>query len=138
MPAGPRGKAYTFVGGSNLMMFKSSKNKDAAWEVMKFMSPDDIQTKYAELLGMFPSRTEPQQAIETSAELRVLVQGDPAGPDLRADPAVGPDRERLQGAFRQHPRCGRRAGRRAQRRHEKELDAAAKEADALLAQSAGG
>src|ERR671914_1555829 len=63
MPAAPGGEAYTFVGGSNLMMFKGAKNKDAAWEVMKFMSTDDFQTKYAELLGMFPSRDEPQKAI---------------------------------------------------------------------------
>ena len=41
----------------------AAENKDAAWEVMKFMSSDDFQTKYAELLGMFPSRTEPQRAI---------------------------------------------------------------------------
>ena len=31
MPAGPTGKSYTFAGGSNLMLFKSSKNKDEAW-----------------------------------------------------------------------------------------------------------
>ena len=36
MPGGPNGDAYTFVGGSNLMMFKSSKNKDAAWALMKY------------------------------------------------------------------------------------------------------
>ncbi len=63
-PTAPGGdEGFTFVGGSNLMMFKSAKNKDAAWELMKFMSTDDFQTKYAELLGMFPSRSEPQQAI---------------------------------------------------------------------------
>ena len=46
MPAAPGGgEAYTFVGGSNLMMFKSAKNKDAAWQVMKYMSSDDFQTR---------------------------------------------------------------------------------------------
>ena len=61
MPAGPQGKGYTFVGGSNLMMFKSSKNKDAAWELMKYLSQDQIQTDYAAKQGMFPSRIEPQK-----------------------------------------------------------------------------
>ena len=30
LPKGPSGKAYAFVGGSNLMMLKTAKNKDAA------------------------------------------------------------------------------------------------------------
>jgi multiple sugar transport system substrate-binding protein len=61
MPSGPSGEAYTFVGGSNLMMFESSKNKDAAWELMKFLSQDDTQTAYADLMGMFPARLAPQE-----------------------------------------------------------------------------
>jgi multiple sugar transport system substrate-binding protein len=61
MPAGPSGEAYTFVGGSNLMMFKSSKNKDAAWDLMKFLSQDQTQTAYADLMGMFPARLDPQE-----------------------------------------------------------------------------
>jgi multiple sugar transport system substrate-binding protein len=62
MPAGPAGEAYTFVGGSNLMMFKASKNKDAAWELIKFLSEDKTQTAYADLMGMFPARLDPQEA----------------------------------------------------------------------------
>jgi multiple sugar transport system substrate-binding protein len=61
MPAGPSGEAYTFVGGSNLMMFKSSENKDAAWELIQFLSQDDTQTAYADLMGMFPARLDPQE-----------------------------------------------------------------------------
>jgi multiple sugar transport system substrate-binding protein len=63
MPNGPTNKAYTFVGGSNLMMFKTAKNKDAAWELMKFLSQDDIQTDYAALMGMFPARLAPQEKV---------------------------------------------------------------------------
>jgi multiple sugar transport system substrate-binding protein len=68
MPAGPTGKAQTFVGGSNLMMFKSAKNKDAAWELMKYLSQDDIQTQYAALMGMFPARLAPQEAAGNKSE----------------------------------------------------------------------
>jgi multiple sugar transport system substrate-binding protein len=68
LPAGPSGKATTFVGGSNLMMFKAAKNKDAAWELMKFLSEDKIQTEYAALMGMFPARLAPQEAAGNKSE----------------------------------------------------------------------
>jgi multiple sugar transport system substrate-binding protein len=61
MPEGPSGSAYTFVGGSNLQMFKSSENKDAAWELIKFLSQDSTQKAYADLMGFFPARLEPQE-----------------------------------------------------------------------------
>jgi len=63
MPEGPQSQAFTFVGGSNLMMFKSSKNKDAAWELIKFLSQDQVQTDYANLMGMFPARKEAQSKV---------------------------------------------------------------------------
>jgi multiple sugar transport system substrate-binding protein len=69
IPAGPAGTATTFVGGSNLMMFKSAKNKDAAWELMKFMSEDAFQTEYAALMGMFPARLAPQEQVGKRSEL---------------------------------------------------------------------
>jgi multiple sugar transport system substrate-binding protein len=97
MPAGPNGEAFTFVGGSDLMMFKSSKHQNEAWEAMKYLSQDQVQTDYAKLLGMFPARVQRR-------ELPGGLPGDPAGSHVLADPAVGGDRERLQGALRQHPR----------------------------------
>jgi multiple sugar transport system substrate-binding protein len=63
MPAGPTGKGYTFVGGSNLMVMKSSKHKDAAWELAKYLSSDQVQRDYADLLGMFPARLGPQKEV---------------------------------------------------------------------------
>jgi multiple sugar transport system substrate-binding protein len=49
------------VGGSNLMMFKSSEHKDEAWQLMEFLSQDKTQTAYADLMGMFPARLDPQE-----------------------------------------------------------------------------
>ena len=63
LPQGPSGKAYAFVGGSNLMMFKTAKNKGAAWAVMKFLSGDATQKSYAGLMGMFPARLQPQEQV---------------------------------------------------------------------------
>jgi multiple sugar transport system substrate-binding protein len=141
MPAAPGGgEAYTFVGGSNLMMFKSAKNKDAAWEVMKFMSTDDFQTKYAELLGMFPSRDEPQKAIAEKdpgyqSWYEAIQQGRTYAPI--------PQWAQIEGAYMAHfgnvlDAAGGFGDSYSAETVTSELDAAAKEADALLAQGASG
>ena len=63
------------------MMFKSSKNKDAAWELMKFLSSDEIQTEYAELLGHVPvaarspSRRSPSKEPNYEAFYKAIQQG---------------------------------------------------------------
>jgi multiple sugar transport system substrate-binding protein len=66
LPKGPTGKAYAFVGGSNLMMYKTAKNKDAAWAVIKYLSQDSTQKAYADLMGMFPARLSPQRQVGAS------------------------------------------------------------------------
>ena len=139
MPAAPGGgEGFTFVGGSNLMMFKSAKNKDAAWEVMKFMSTDDFQTKYGELLGMFPSRNEPQQAIAEKdpgyeSWYEAIQQGRTYSPI--------PQWAQIENAYKAHfgniLDAAAGDGFSAET-VTSELQAAAKEADALLAQSTGG
>jgi multiple sugar transport system substrate-binding protein len=140
MPTAPGGgEGFTFVGGSNLMMFKAAENKDAAWEVMKFMSSDDFQTKYAELLGMFPSRTEPQQAIADKdpgyqSWYDAIQQGRTYAPI--------PQWAQIENAYKAHfgnilDAAGGLGGSFGSDTVSKELKAAAEEADALLAQSAG-
>jgi multiple sugar transport system substrate-binding protein len=139
MPTAPGGsEGFTFVGGSNLMMFKSAKNKDAAWEVMKFMSTDDFQTKYGELLGMFPSRNEPQKAIADkdpgyASWYEAIQQGRTYAPI--------PQWAQIENAYKAH--FGNVLDAAAGDGYSadtvtSELKAAAEEADALLAQNAGG
>jgi multiple sugar transport system substrate-binding protein len=65
MPGGEGNKGYTFIGGSNLMLLKSSQHKDAAWALIKYLSQDQVQTDYAGLMGMFPARLKPQEAQGT-------------------------------------------------------------------------
>jgi multiple sugar transport system substrate-binding protein len=141
MPTAPGGgEGFTFVGGSNLMMFKSAKNKDAAWEVMKFMSSDDFQTKYAELLGMFPSRNEPQQAIAEKdpgyqSWYEAIQQGRTYAPIAQW--------AQIENAYKAHfgnilDAAGGVGGSFSPDTVTDELAAASEEADALLAQSAGG
>lgn len=53
-PAGPKGR-YTFVGGSNLAIFKNSKNPDAAWRVLKHLVSQRAQVEYAKSTGFLPA-----------------------------------------------------------------------------------
>jgi multiple sugar transport system substrate-binding protein len=61
MPQGPGGEAYTFVGGSNLMMLKSSEHKPEAWALLEYLSEDSVQQEYAEIMGMFPAKAAAQE-----------------------------------------------------------------------------
>lgn len=52
MPTGPGG-SVSVVGGQNIVMFQSAKNKEAAWEFLRFMVSDEAQMAMAES-GVIP------------------------------------------------------------------------------------
>jgi multiple sugar transport system substrate-binding protein len=138
MPTGPNGEAYTFVGGSNLMMFEHSENQNEAWELLKFLSQDQVQSDYASLLGMFPARTEPQQAYGDSngANFESVFQAIQQGRTYSPVPQWGA----VENAYK--VRFGTildsaANGDATEDSIKKQLDEAAKEADGLLAQSTG-
>jgi multiple sugar transport system substrate-binding protein len=140
MPAGPSGDAYTFVGGSNLMMFKSSENKDAAWELMKFLSEDGTQTAYADLMGMFPARLGPQEkAGQKDPNYEAFYKAIQDGRTYAPIPQWG----QVETAYRTRfgnildMAAGHGKDDYSPEAVAKELDEAAKEANGLLAQSAG-
>jgi multiple sugar transport system substrate-binding protein len=56
-PKGPTGR-YTFVGGSMLGIFKQSKNKQAAFEVIKYLTSKQPQIDYAKVSGFLPARKD--------------------------------------------------------------------------------
>ena len=100
MPTGPVGEGFTFVGGSNLMMLKSSKNKDAAWALMKYLSQDQIQSDYAAKQGMFPSRIEPQKAAgETDANYGGFFKAIQQGRTYAPIPQWGPIEQAYKARF---------------------------------------
>ena len=138
MPAGPNGDAFTFVGGSNLMMFDSSENKNEAWEVMKFLSQDQVQTDYASLLGMFPARTEPQQSYGESngANFESVFQAIQQGRTYAPIPQWGAVENAYKGHFGTILDNAAK-GDASDEAIQKQLDEAAKEADGLLAQTTG-
>jgi multiple sugar transport system substrate-binding protein len=138
MPNGPSGKGYTFIGGSNLMMFKSSKVKDAAWELIKYLSSDAVQTKYAGLMGMFPARLGPQKQQGTlDAEHEAFYE---AISTQGRSYAPIPQWAQVENAYK--GQLGRildtaARGELSEAQIKSMLDKAAKEADGLLAQSTG-
>jgi len=137
MPSGPVGEGFTFVGGSNLMMLKSSKNKDATWALMKYLSQDQIQSDYAAKQGMFPSRIEPQRlAGEADANYGGFFKAIQQGRTYAPIPQWGPIENAYKGRFANIlERAG--GGQLSDADIEKELRGAEKEANALLAQGTG-
>jgi multiple sugar transport system substrate-binding protein len=137
MPSGPVGEGFTFVGGSNLMMLKSSKNKDAAWELMKFLSQDQIQSDYAAKQGMFPARIEPQKAAgETDANYGGFLKAIQQGRTYAPIPQWGPIEQAYKARFANIlEQAG--GGQLTDAQIEEQLRGAEKEANALLAQGTG-
>jgi multiple sugar transport system substrate-binding protein len=139
-PQGPVGKAFTFVGGSNLMMFKSSKNKDAAWELMKFLSQDSTQKAYADLMGMFPARLDPQeQTGQKDANYQAFFRAIQEGRTYAPIPQWGQVETAYKTRFGNilDMAAGQGKSSYSPEAVAKELQAAEKEANGLLAQSAG-
>jgi multiple sugar transport system substrate-binding protein len=135
MPAGPNGDAFTFVGGSNLMMYSASEHKNEAWEVMKYLSQDQVQTDYAKLLGMFPARVEPQQAVGESsgANYEAVYQAIQQGRTYSPIPQWAEIENTYKGRFGNILDEAAK-GQYSEANVKKQLDEAAKEADSLLAQ----
>jgi multiple sugar transport system substrate-binding protein len=136
MPSGPVGKSFTFVGGSNLMMYKSSQHKNEAWALMKYLSGDGVQQQYAELLSFFPARLKPQEAVGNAddnhkAFYSAIKQGRTYAPIAQ----WGAIENAYKGRFGNILDSAAGQGKPFSAGEVKsELNAAAKEADALLAQ----
>jgi len=137
MPTGPVGKAFTFVGGSNLMMFKASKNQNEAWALIKYLSSDAVQKNYADLLSFFPARLAPQEQVGNSdANHKAFFAAIKEGRTYAPIAQWGQIENAYKGRFGNILDSAAGQGNKpfSQGEVKSELDAAAKEADALLAQ----
>jgi multiple sugar transport system substrate-binding protein len=137
MPVGPTGKFYTFVGGSNLMMFKYSRHKNEAWRLIKFLSRDDTQLAYARLMGMFPARLAPQRKQgKVDANQAAFYKAITHGRTYAPIPQWGPIENVYKTRFGNILDMAAGQGRRTYNRSSlvAELQTAAREANALLAQ----
>lgn len=57
IPEGPKGR-FAFFGGSDLAIFKSSKNKPEAVKLLSYLSSADAQVAYAKLHGNLPANAK--------------------------------------------------------------------------------
>jgi multiple sugar transport system substrate-binding protein len=54
MPSGA-GDATSFIGGSNMAVFKNSKNRDAAWKFVSYLMKPDVQVRWYQTVSDLPS-----------------------------------------------------------------------------------
>jgi multiple sugar transport system substrate-binding protein len=138
MPAGPQGDAFTFVGGSNLMMFESSDHQDEAWQLMQYLAQDDVQLQYAELLGMFPSTESAQQERASADENQeAFFEAIQQGRTYDPIPAWGEIENTYKTHFGNILDAAAGGGDFNEDTVRSELEAAATEANDLLAQASG-
>ena len=137
MPVGPTGKFYTFVGGSNLMLFKGSSHKTEAWRLIQYLSRNDVQRNYARIMGMFPARLAPQKAEgNRNANAKAFYQAIKHGRTYAPIAAWGPIENAYKTHFGNILDIAAGQGKVAYSRNAvvNELRAAAREANSLLAQ----
>ena len=58
---GPDGPGASVANGVTLVVFRHSKNKDAAWRLVQFLSSPEVQARFHGLTGNLPSRRSPWQ-----------------------------------------------------------------------------
>jgi multiple sugar transport system substrate-binding protein len=56
-PKGPKGR-FTFVGGSDLAIFKAAKHSEEAFQLLKFLTSKKAQVEYAKVTGFLPARRD--------------------------------------------------------------------------------
>lgn len=71
MPAGPDGKSHSVVGGEDIVMFKGAKHPEEAWEFIQFMLSEEIQVKLASA-GLIPTNKNAAQNPELSTNAYYL------------------------------------------------------------------
>lgn len=73
----PKEKSSTsFVGGSNMVVFKKSKNRDASWKLLQWLSKPEVQLKWYQATGDLPSQQSAWQDPSLSADSKLSVFGD--------------------------------------------------------------
>ncbi|WP_163194536.1 sugar ABC transporter substrate-binding protein [Clostridium thermarum] len=97
VPEGPKGR-YAFFGGSTLAMFKSSKNKPEAAQLIAFLASADAQVEYAKLHGNLPANAKSfeNQFIMDDPMLSVFKEQLPYGKAYPSIPGWAPSEGLLQ------------------------------------------
>lgn len=75
IPAGPAGTSSN-VGGQNMVVFRRSKNPEAALEFLKYFASEEVQVKWCETLGQIPVNMRAFEKVDTTnrPHLRVFME----------------------------------------------------------------
>ncbi|WP_379161025.1 sugar ABC transporter substrate-binding protein [Paenibacillus sp. sgz5001063] len=98
LPAGPEGQA-TFVGGSELTVFSGSKNKEATWDVIKYLTSDEAEKAYANVSGQLPARVSLLNAPDLDVHMKAFSEATKYGRTYPSIPQWGPTETALQKHF---------------------------------------
>lgn len=63
---GPNGPGASIAGGSSLVLFRQSQRKEAAWQLLEFLSRPEVQERFHRLTGNLP----PRRSVWASEQLR--------------------------------------------------------------------
>ncbi|MCX7956594.1 MAG: sugar ABC transporter substrate-binding protein [Endomicrobia bacterium] len=90
-PKGPKGR-YHFFGGSNLAIFKYTKNPKEAWKVLAYLCSKEAQIKYAQKTGFMPTRKDAfvDPYFEKDPKRSVFKEATKYGKSYPCIPAWGP------------------------------------------------
>jgi len=69
-PDGAEWPGYSWAGGASFAIFRASKQKDAAWKLVEFLSRRQIQTRFYELSGDLPARREAWDDAPLSGDVK--------------------------------------------------------------------
>jgi multiple sugar transport system substrate-binding protein len=73
----PKEKSATsFVGGSDLVVFKKSQNRDTAWKFIQYLSQPEVQTKWYKLTGDLPAKQASWTDASLSGDAKLAVFGE--------------------------------------------------------------
>ena len=56
---GPEGPGASIAGGASLVIFRSSRNAQAAWRLVEYLSEPAVQLRFHALTGNLPPRRSP-------------------------------------------------------------------------------
>jgi multiple sugar transport system substrate-binding protein len=77
----------SFTGGGDLVVFKDSKNRDAAWKFVDFLTQPEQQQKLYELVGSLPAVQSTWETGELSTDPLLKAFGDQLQ-DAKSSPAI--------------------------------------------------
>ncbi|GIF62754.1 sugar ABC transporter substrate-binding protein [Asanoa ishikariensis] len=89
--------ATSFIGGSNLAVFKDAKNRDAGWKFVQWLSKPEVQVKWYQAVKDLPSVQSAWDDSSLSSDPYLAVFGKQLE-DAKAPPAI-PTWEQIAASF---------------------------------------